>query len=310
MKTIIAPRRITDNFGDGFDKLFLIMEELRQLEDGEAVTIDMRDCVLLTPFFLLPFFLVLRKESERRQITILSRAGDYNFTGYLKEIYFSQSFNGFEPETYAGESDAILASYADKTYLPVINFPVYRTESSTEIRDHLLSCVNNVLAQQLGLKGPYRTGVMYLIDEAINNIVDHSGEERGFIFAQYFPSSGYTDICIGDAGTGILNSYQKAGKTGIITHNEAINSAANGISTKDRPEAEGRGFGISTSLDMLVNGLKGKYALLSGNAFLLKTTLNDEVTTIFGNHIYKGTLVALRVPSGGNPAFNPTNYFG
>ena len=107
---------------------------------------------------------------------------------------------------------------------------------------------------------------MYLIDEAINNIVDHSGEERGFIFSQYFPASGYTDICIGDTGIGLLGSYKNAGRANITTHRDAIINAANGVSTKNRPEAEGRGFGISTSLDMLVNGLKGKFALLSGQA--------------------------------------------
>jgi len=66
----------------------------------------------------------------------------------------------------------------------------------------------------------------------------------------------------------------------ITSSIEAINSAANGVSTKNRPEAEGRGFGISTSFDMLVNGLKGKYAVMSGNAFMSKNSLNEEADII------------------------------
>jgi hypothetical protein len=75
-------------------------------------------------------------------------------------------------------------------------------------------------------------------------------------------------------------------------------------------QAEGRGFGISTSLDMLVNGLKGKYALFSGNTFLSKNTLKEEVPAIFGNLVYNGVIVALRIPIGNNLTFNPAIYFG
>ena len=142
MITIVAPRRITDNFGDGFDKLFPIMEQIGKLAPEEAIIIDMHQCLLLTPFFLLPFFLLLQKETAHRVVTIQTREGDYNFTGYLKDIYFSPSFKGFEPENYANKGyTAFLETYADKTYIPIINFPARRGENSTEIRDHLLSCV-------------------------------------------------------------------------------------------------------------------------------------------------------------------------
>lgn len=159
------------------------------------------------------------------------------------------------------------------------------------------------------MKGGIHTGVMYLLDEAINNIVDHSKGKRGFIFAQYFPSKAFIDICIADTDVGILATYQENGDN-IVTDKEAISKAANGNSTKDLPENESRGFGISTSKKMLANGLKGKYFLLSGNAFLIKTFENEEIIEIPKNLNWKGTIVALRIPyNEGNGRFNPIEYY-
>src|SRR5690606_32833445 len=99
----------------------------------------------------------------------------------------------------------------------------------------------------------------YLIDEMTHNINDHSQAEQGFIFARYYPASNYIDVCICDGGIGIYESYSKSPKFHPQSEQEAIEFAINGRSTKDRPEA--RGFGIPTSRDMLVNGLKGKFYL-------------------------------------------------
>gem|GEM_PF-4382374 len=33
----------------------------------------------------------------------------------------------------------------------------------------------------------------HLVDEAVNNIVDHSKAEKGYIFAQYFKANGFID---------------------------------------------------------------------------------------------------------------------
>jgi hypothetical protein len=90
----------------------------------------------------------------------------------------------------------------------------------------------------------------------------------------------------------------------------AINFAANGKSTKDSPENEGRGFGIRTSKKMLVDGLKGKYLLLSGGAFLIKTIDKEEVVEVPANLYFKGTILLLRVPSLLNISFDPSEYYG
>ena len=48
---------------------------------------------------------------------------------------------------------------------------------------------------------------------------------------------------------------------------ESLMLANEGYSTKNRPEAENRGYGISTSKRMLVEGMKGAFFMLSGGAF-------------------------------------------
>lgn len=122
-----------------------------------------------------------------------------------------------------------------------------------------------MLKIQLGFTEKERTPLTYLIDELTNNINDHSFAEYGSIFAQFYPSKKYLDVCICDLGIGILKSYLNNGEY-LNSHAEAIKLAISGVSTKDRPEA--RGFGISTSLEMLVNGLNGRFFLWSGDALL------------------------------------------
>jgi hypothetical protein len=49
----------------------------------------------------------------------------------------------------------------------------------------------------------------------------------------------------------------------IIICNETANQ---GISTKNLPNAENRGYGILTSKKMIIGGLSGNFIMLSGNA--------------------------------------------
>lgn len=307
METIQIPERIHDNFGDGINRFFRLVRKVRALPEEEEVTLDMRQCRFLTPFFLLPLFLFVRKERQRRIVNILMQENEYSCASYLRHICFE---TGLKPEIYQhADYSRLMEEYGRKTYIPIIDFPADRRANNTDMRDQFLSTINNLLTQQVALGGNFKTGIMYLIDETINNVVDHSQEERGFIFAQYFRTNGYIDICVGDGGIGILGSYQQAGRSDIATDRDAVIKAANGVSTKNRPEAEGRGFGISTSLNMLVNGLRGKYFLLSGTAFLIKTLATEEVVTVPDSLHWPGTIVALRVPYVSNIDFNAADYY-
>jgi hypothetical protein len=135
----------------------------------------------------------------------------------------------------------------------------------------------------------------YFLDELTNNINDHSDAEHGFVFAQFYPNSNYLDLCICDAGKGIYKSFLDNPNFNPANEIQAIQLALSGNSTKDRPEA--RGFGISTTRNMLVNGLKGKLFLWSGNTTFFQAVNEEVIVNIAENGYFQGTFVALRLPT-------------
>ena len=58
---------------------------------------------------------------------------------------------------------------------------------------------------------------------------------------------------------------------GCIADMEAIKAANRGLSSKNLPDAENRGFGIRTSKQMLIHGLGGQYLMISGSSLYLKS---------------------------------------
>ena len=131
---------------------------------------------------------------------------------------------------------------------------------------------------------------------------------RGFLFTQFYPSKGFLDICIADTGVSILGSYQAVGRDDITTHEQALQSALSGDSTKDDPN---RGFGIRTSRKMLVKGLGGNYFLWSGNAFLFGAPGSKEAIKVVPQHLgieWPGTYLALRIPIQKNVKFQISDY--
>lgn len=303
---IQIPQRITDNFADGFNQFFNILRDVRKLKENERLVLDFSKCVFLTPFFLLPLAVLIQRERIKRNVEIIKDEYNTSFNSYLDYIFFE---NGLIPEKVKGQDfQKILDPYRSKSYIPIINFPSKREIIPTEIRDKIINVLNSILKTQLNLSGGFRTAIMYLIDESINNIVDHSESERGFVFAQYFQNRLFIDICIVDSGKTIKGSYIDSGKTDVKSDYQAINLAINGKSTKKDKEHE-RGFGIRTSNNMLVNGLKGKYLLYSGNAIFIKTIDKQEIIEIPDDLRWSGTIVALRIPYFGDNQFDPTPYY-
>lgn len=131
-----------------------------------------------------------------------------------------------------------------------------------------MSCIGSILKKQLNINGNIYEAINYLLSELIDNITEHSDSAYGYIFAQYYPKNRYIDICIADEGITILGSYVKNGNVGIVTDVDALKNASIGISTKNLPDAENRGYGIVTSKKMLAEGLKGQFFLFFRWCFL------------------------------------------
>ena len=59
----------------------------------------------------------------------------------------------------------------------------------------------------LGSISGAQNAVHYPITEIVTNIFDHSQQDQGFIFGQFYPKKNYLDICIVDCGRGLSKAY-------------------------------------------------------------------------------------------------------
>ena len=164
-----------------------------------------------------------------------------------------------------------------------------------------------MLIRQSGLKSNIVNGIKYMLGETVDNISEHSKSPLGYILAQCYPSSGYIDICVADTGVTLLGSYTSLPQCEISSDGEAMKAATCGISTKNLPDAENRGYGISTTRKMLVEGMGGQYMMVSGSTVYVNTRLGTGYFELPDGIRFKGTIVALRVPYW-NEMFQYINY--
>jgi hypothetical protein len=288
---IFVPSNTLDSYGQGMSQFLSILEKLQKSDFNAQINIDMTRCRFLNPSLILPLMLYVQEERWWRDVNIILPASG-KFAEYCMLIYFH---GGLKPESFTSEHLAAkISSYASRSYLPIVNFPAVDNFNANRIRRRVLSGVNEILVRQIELKGQMHSAVMYLIDEAIQNIIDHSRESRGYILTQYYRTKKWVDVCIADRGIGLLRSYQNNGESTVTTHNLAMEKAVTGKSTKDR--AESRGFGISTSREMLAQGIGGKYSLLSGTCLFNQTPEGRQIINLPPFMDYPGSIVTLRIP--------------
>lgn len=155
------------------------------------------------------------------------------------------------------------------------------------------------------------TAISYLFDELICNIQQHAMCHDCLLFAGINPSLNSIDICISDNGISLYGSYAKSGKYTDMLGNDSVSAlflAKDGFSTKNRPDAENRGYGISSNLKMVVDGLKGTLALISGNALYINTG-EKQVFVNLPKHIeWQGTTIVARIPNKFPESFNLYDY--
>lgn len=301
--TIQIPVRTHEEFGHSLTRLLRLLIELHTTEEKEII-LDFNNARMLNPFFLGGLACIIQHYESGGKSFVLNHQENYSISSYLSAICFPKCHS---PEKNSDVDFLLtLEKFRTKNYIPIIAFPTGFDRGVTDIREKILSAVSLILKNQLNFTEKNLMPISYIIDEMTHNINDHSTADRGFVFAQYYPASNYIDICICDYGIGIYKSYQKSSKFNPESERQAIEFAINGCSTKDRPES--KGFGISTSRDMLVNGLKGKFFLLSGNTAFIQSIENNGIIDMPDDFYYQGNYVALRVPTIIDPNFNMYNY--
>lgn len=284
-----------DRLLDGLTPVVRIMLQIEESQVEEPVTIDFSQTSFISPVFALSFIIYISR--CKRNVSFC------NVPDYIEIIGLNNG--GIRPDQMRQtEFLALLEKYALKTYIPIINFSANRNSDAKEV---ISSIAENIIIRQLNIQPNVANGLKYMIDETLDNITEHSESDRGYIFAQAYPKKGFLDVCIADRGVTLLGSYQKLPGNEIASDSEAIKAANRGLSSKNLPDAENRGFGIKTSKQMLINGLGGQYLMMSGSSLYVKSPNFDSFYSMPPSLRWNGTIVALRIPYHA-PSFNYINY--
>jgi hypothetical protein len=162
---------------------------------------------------------------------------------------------------------------------------------------HLKTCLQSLSQNDItALNSP----ITYLLDELICNIQQHAQVDAGYAFVDYNPVDDSIEIVVADEGITIYGSYVAAQKHLELLGDsdaQALNLAQNGYSVKNLPETENRGYGISSNMRMVVEGLKGEFAVFSGNALLIQFADRKGVLSLPKEIDFKGTMVIVKFPA-------------
>ena len=298
-KTVIVKiPNVSEEVRIGYSFNYLV-RVIAETEAAEAVQWDFAGVNFLHPFFLAP--LSIYKNTSGKDIECINIP--LRIQSYLNSICFDRMLHfGSEKRE---DVEAVMQKYTDKTYLPLCSFAM--TDAN---KDTFGSIIQSVLTKQAGI-GRGSSSLSYLISELLDNIYEHSRSSNGYVFSQYLEREGVIDLCIADRGITIAGSFQQAGLyqdeiDGSET--EALKLANEGYSTKNRPEAENRGYGISTSKEMLVVGMKGAFFMLSGGAFHRYENGANDYIDLRNLFRWQGTVILMRIPVALPKDFNYIDY--
>ncbi|WDF77123.1 ATP-binding protein [Mucilaginibacter sp. KACC 22773] len=149
--------------------------------------------------------------------------------------------------------------------------------------------LNMILYQNGGINKEVLQLLFYCLSEIMDNIIVHSGLEKGWVSAQYYPNRHEIRLTICDHGDGIHHSLTHNPKSRYkeVTEPEALDLCIQ----RGVTNGEGLGFGLfATSQFILKND--GDLLIYSGNHYLLAHHGDYQIHE--GNY-YKGTLVSLRI---------------
>ncbi len=297
---LIPPVDRDSRIGSIFDEVFKIIFQTEQteLEANHLIEWDFTNCEFLHPFFIGVVGVLLGQYGEYVRVSNVSE----DLNSYLKAVYFYSPLR-IDEET---DCELVWTRYRDKSYLPLCCFnPLSKSsEKAQEI-------IKKLVSARLGQGGKLVGVVSWLLSELIDNITEHSHGLEGYLFCQYVERENMLYILIMDNGRSIYTSFAADMRyQDNITNLEssALLMALQGKSTKNRPDAENRGYGISNSRKLVVDGLNGEFFLMSGAAFFRHDIHGEQVVDLPDNIRWNGTAVLLKIPTIIPAGFNFYNY--
>ena len=276
-----------------FNNVFIISNET-EMSKAETVVWDFSNVDRMHPFMV--FALSLFKSETSKHVEFINVKACLD--DFLKSVCFGGCCDVGECVGFS-----VLDDFASKCYLPVCRFAAADDEAQ-----RLLQAVMQAQSSASWLSTP----LSYILGELVCNVVQHSEREDVFLFSFYSETHKMLNVCIADKGVGIYSSYVRANKyLDEIGDNDAaaLFLANEGYSTKNLPNAENRGFGISTSKRMLVDGLGGCFCVMSGSALQLSFVGKDDKYLELPPYIeWQGTMFFLQIPCEVNKSFSYIDY--
>jgi len=269
--------------------LFFLMDETERQEC--KVVWDYQNIRYMHPFFTS--FLAVYKDARHGLVE------DVNVSEELQNLFNLVRVQAPVLVDNRVNFRQILDTYRNNAIIPMCKFAL-----GYERIDSFQTLLQTILREQIKDKdheSEFITGFSYLLGELICNIQEHSCASYGYVGTQYLESDNSLYVCIADNGITIHGSYMSFPKGEYIRligndEAEALRFSTKGISTKNLPDNESRGYGISTNLRMVVDGLGGTFLLLSGNAFLKIDNQQEQFVNLPKGINWDGTMILVRMP--------------
>ena len=271
MKEVIIKSR---NSEDLLQQLISLYSIFKNIEKGEKIIFNFNKVKWLNPIILLPITSYIEKTKSS-----FIESGDKNTNDYMNTVCFPKGIDSiidFERLINQG-----------KSYIPI---SVLRRNKGKG-REQLESMFSNLIYKVLGSIDGAQNVIYHPISELITNIFDHSKEDSGFVFGQYYPNKQYLDICIADTGRGLSRAY-KDEKDLELSDKESIREALKGNSTKAGKE---RGYGIWTSKRIVCECLGGQFIILSGSSAYVSYGKEEKLVSL-PNFYWQGVIISYRIP--------------
>lgn len=286
-----------ERIGSAFNHLFSVINQTENCTE-DIVKWDFNNNLFFHPFFLAPLALYKRKCEKKVECINKSKLID----SYFKSVCFDNMLC-IDNNT---DLEGALNGYMEKSYIPICCFDL----CSSNV-DALQTIIQNIIERQSNADSKIKTPLSYFLGELICNIEQHSKSPVGYIFSQYLRREKCIEMCIADSGITVYGSYlDKNMYLDEIDNDEAIalKKANEGYSTKELPSAENRGYGIISSKNMLVDGLKGSFFMFSGGAFHRHDNSESVFIKLPKNISWSGTIILMRIPVNVDKDFDYTKY--
>ncbi|MDO8429966.1 MAG: hypothetical protein Q7S73_01195 [bacterium] len=273
MKKVITPKSKGSTL---IGQLASLYELFRGINSSEELNFNLSELRWANPLLILPISAYINTTDSSFSINNSSDVGSY-----LSAINFPMgvdTVSEFQKRLQEG-----------KSYIPI---SVLKKEAGAA-RERLESSFESMIYNSLdvgNIKG-VSNAIYYPISELVTNIFEHSKQEKGFIFGQYYPKKNFLDICIVDRGRGLAGSYKEE-KSLILTDDKAIEEVMRGNSTKADKE---RGYGVRTSKRVVCEGLGGEFVLLSGSTALVSVGKKENLVSL-PDFNWRGVILAYRIP--------------